>query len=55
VFIYRVERVTACGSKVGKLNVVGGPEVCPFHYESDALLSWDMQSRCMVNFLSNSV
>lgn len=24
-----VERVTACGSKVGKLNVVGGPEVGP--------------------------
>ena len=25
---FRVERVTACGSKVGKMDIVGGPEVC---------------------------
>ena len=25
---FRVKRVTACGSKVGKMDIVGGPEVC---------------------------
>lgn len=28
LLIFRVKRVTACGSKVGKMDIVGGPEVC---------------------------
>lgn len=37
---FRVQRVTACGSKVGKLNLVGGPEVRHFHPESFVFLNW---------------
>ena len=28
LLVFQGERVTACGSKVGKMDIVGGPEVC---------------------------